>query len=540
MKATSCLAVKTTSCLATFFILAGAARAATPGACSDSGRKLVMSRNTFSKPAHGNLDETDASLPIAERIKRIDDAGLHADQCRAVLGPLPRINCQDGYVLPVTVNGVPYTYEHGIVYRDGVATDLKRIKDCDTPSLSLFLFRKAILTGKRPIPPEADPTEGCHPNVRFGAIKNGPVDWVYICHYKSGIHEPAGDPFDFVTVVGSNALTGETCFFAHDFAKTDGMKLPVPGGTPGDPASRAAAAKFWDKPAHNTCLNCHANNKAWVLAPHLNQSRLGGDGTMEIVPETPKAKRLKPGWGYRVVGVVHNYTFPRPKAIVPLRDDGTPDQTCVKCHVISDSEDSLRIARDSVGLGDLEKYAKIDKPFYHNRKAWMPPDRDGDPHVKLKDAQAAVKNYERAVFDPKFRAKEEEILARCPAPKALDAKSVSVARPGKDGWAKVAWSYRNDYGQVALRDDVRFEVTVEGSDGSSCNFPDVAPAALGSDKWAFSHPSQAGVRYTYRLRPYRYCFDREDYQSAAATEVAPRAASAAGGPRGRKRSPAQG
>src|SRR5690348_12562965 len=65
--------------------------------CSPEGQSEIASNNRLSKPAHGNIDELpapiDPSKPLKPQLAPIDDANLHADQCRAVLGPLPEINC---------------------------------------------------------------------------------------------------------------------------------------------------------------------------------------------------------------------------------------------------------------------------------------------------------------------------------------------------------------------------------------------------------------------------------------------------------------
>ena len=472
----------------------------TEGPCDAAGRAQIAKWNLFSRPANGTLDETDPNLPLAQRIKQVDDVNDHADQCRAVLGPIPKVNCLDGKIVPVTLHGKSITYRDGIIYLDAQATAWTSVDSCDRPALLPWLFKAPQSAGAK----GADPREGCFPNVRIGKIKSGPVDWMFVCHYKHGLHEPKGDQFDFVAMIGSNKITGETCFFGHDNGKTSGVDLVPPGGEGrDDEPGRSRAALFWNNPAHNTCLHCHADNKPWIVTPHLNQSVLGGDGTMDLVPELPSARRLTPQWGYRVIGVVHNWVFPRPKVIQPLNQDGSPDRTCTRCHVLTDQEEGLRFAREAVGLGELPQYVARDYGFLLDPDPWMPPSYQG---MELGKAQAAVQRYERALGDPAYRATELDILSPCPVPEALDAKTIS--EQDSDGGRALSWRYRNGLGKVAMRDDIRFRLAIEGSDGTSCEFDDIAPRALGSDQWSFTHPAANGVNYHYRLQAYRYCFDR--------------------------------
>jgi hypothetical protein len=334
------------------------------------------------------------------------------------------------------------------------------------------------------------------------------VDWIFLCHCHSGLHEKT-DPFDFITAIGSNRNTGETCFFGHDQAKFDGEEVPVPGGYPGDAMSRQEAAAFWNTPSHNTCLSCHTANKPWAITPHVNQSRLGGDGTMDFIPEVPKSKRVRPGWGFRVIGTVHNLVMPRPQAIVPKNDDGTADRSCTRCHVVTDQESFFRLSRIAVGYHeDIPKYAERSAGMPLNKDPWMPPVRASDEDARK--AREAVDRIGRALADPSWRLESHDILTPCPAPGSLPKGDVRVLEGS--GPREIRWTYRNDYGSVPARDDIRFEVSVVGDDGTSCRYRDVAPQSLGSDQWVFHHPDRAGTHYTYRLTPYRYCFDRTAYR----------------------------
>jgi len=489
--------------------------------CTDSGKKEIQSLNRFSKPALGSLDELpagtdplDPKIPAAVRLKSIDSANHHADQCRAVLGPLPPINCLNALTVPITHDGKPLSYRDGVLSLAGMATDPSLLWSCDTPELLPFL-----MVNPMDHPAGKGSNQGCVPNVRIGHVKSGPVDWIYLCHYHTGLHEPQGDLFDFVAMIGSNSRTGETCFFAHDAGKTNGVDVPTPGGINlHDSAGRAKAAAFWNRPSRNTCIRCHANNKPWAVTPYLNQSRLGGDGTMDFVPEVPLRKRLSPGWGYRIIGTVHNLVMKRPKAIWPRLDNGTADSTCTRCHVVNDTVEYLRLSRESVGLSDLPRYEVQTHIMPHTRHPWMPMDADpSDPGTRA-EAQTAVQRLERAVFDPKFRVAEKEILSPCPAPAALPSREITLEKTEK-GIRSLRWNYQNDYGQVAERDDVRIALTLEGSDGSRCQFRDLAPLRLGDRKWLFRHPLKTGVQYTYRLQPYRYCFDRKAYETASTSTI---------------------
>ena len=366
---------------------------------------------------------------------------------------------------------------------------------------------------KKPIDPLAI---GCAANTRVGYKKIGNVEWMFTCHFLPGTAEPT-DLFDFVSVIGHNPETGETCFFGHNNVRMTSAEAPIPGGKGlDDVAGRAEAAAFWNEPSYNTCVRCHSANKPWAITPHLQQRRYGGDGSMDIVPETPFAKRMHTGWGYRIIGTVHNLVMKRPHAIWPRNDDGTIDNTCTSCHVISDEVEYQRLSHVAVGLPDLPPYSRITQFLPHYQFTWMPWG-SADPSEVALD-QAAVKRIDRAIADPKYLARQEEILSPCPEPVGIASSGVNVSEE-ESGSTALTWIYRNDLGGVPLRDDVRFEVTVQGSDGESCAFKDVAPRALGSDQWSLRLPARSGVGYRYRIRPYRYCFDQTGYAFGNYTEV---------------------
>ncbi len=491
--------------------------------CSGEAKVEIERSNRISKPAHGGLEELppglSPSLPAPERLKAIDNPLYHADQCRAVLGELPHIDCRDGFLVPIHQNGKLVTYQHGVLAIGGVPADKSVPLTCDEPAMLPYLN---ILP--RHLGPVSNRfSAGCMLNTRMGHYRIGNVDWVFNCHYRPGFHEP-NDPYDFMAVIGSNSVTGETCFFGHDQFKMSSTVAPIPGGTgPDDSAGRAEAARFWNIPSRNTCLKCHSGNKAWALTPHVNQSRLGGDGTMDFIPSTPSSRRRHPGWGYRLIGTVHNQVMVRPKAVWPANDDGTPDTTCTRCHVLTDVEEFLRLSRDSVGLPDLPKFTERSQGFPHFRQIWMPLGIDA-VHDATEPFQEAVGRLERAIANPAYRARpEEEILSPCPPPNRIDEAAVTVTVNGDS--EELQWAYRNDYGGVPTRDDIRFELSVQGSDGTSCRFRDVAPESLGSDRWNFRLPVRAGTTYTYRLKPYRYCFDRTvfSFSNQAVVTAAPKA-----------------
>lgn len=495
--------------------------------CSEEGLSTVKANTMISKPAGGNLDEVDPKATVDQKLEALKDVNLHADQCRAVLGEIPSISCPDAAILPLTKDGKKLTYAQGVFLEDGKPTTWVPRQGCDKPGLLSFL--------RAALGPGADPDEGCLPNARVAVKKIGPVTWAATCHFFNGPHETS-DKFDFVAVIGSNDKTGETCFFSHDFQlkdekRTHGKNLIPPGGyNPKDPVQRAESKAFWNPTDYFVCMQCHGNNKAWLITPHVNQSRVGhGDGNMEFLPETPRSLRLQPQWGYRIIGtndnlyMNHKREFNRPelheipKTVYPKNDDGTEDRTCTRCHLLPDQENYLRLARVSVGLRDLEKNLVFTGRHHLDPKPWMPPAHDGSPE-DTKKYQAAVMRYERALRDPAWRFKPaENILAPCPAPAALASERVQVLE-GRDS-NKVQWNYKNDRGEVPNRDDVRFQVTIQGSDGATCAIRDVAPKALGSDSWTLNHPKAAGVTYEYTLKPYRYCFQETVYEYGTETKA---------------------
>jgi hypothetical protein len=169
------------------------------------------------------------------------------------------------------------------------------------------------------------------------------------------------------------------------------------------------------------------------------------------------------------------------------------------------------MSREAVGLPDLPKFAERSEGMPRNKAPWMPLGiKQGEDMTPYHNA---VKRLERAVYDSSYRAKEAEILSPCPAPKdiARDAFQVRPAVVEGSHLNEIRWTYQNDFGEIPLRDDVRFEISIQTSFGEPYRYRDIAPEALGSDQWRFRHPTQPGIPYSYELKPYRYCFDRTAY-----------------------------
>ncbi len=489
--------------------------------CSKAGQEQITVKNKLSRPAGDNLfdvnqEDLKYSLANLGDLKRrpFSDPNTHGDQCRAVLGPLPVISCPETPFIPVTYQGLTMTQVGDKFFADGKPTKWTPADGCDKPGHIGLLFSKF---------PGNDINESCSPMTRLGGKRIGNVYWTWLCHNWHVNHD------EFLTVIGANMETGETCFIGHDVAEDPDPKHHVlakdvmpPGGIdPTNVHQRAKAAEFWEPGHMFVCLDCHSTNGPFLGTPNARAAVLP-NGERELFPRYPDRLRMTPGSGFRVIGTGHNVfatdiplrEIRRPKAIVPMKDDKTADNSCTKCHQLSDQEHYVRLARLSVGLKDTYVKERKDVP-------WMPHGIDPTDAAEVKLAQVAVARYERAWKDPSWRFSEAELLSECPAPAEVVSTTTKAAIDDK-GTSTLTWRYANDLGGVPLRDDVRFQVKIEGSDGSTCQIRDVAPNALGATDWKLEHPTQKGVAYEYKLQPYRYCFDKKPYAFANEAKVGER------------------
>lgn len=254
------------------------------------------------------------------------------------LGPVPIIDCMQGKLIPSHHEGKPLEKRDGKFYLDGKHATGFKLEKLDRPQLA-----------------SPDQTGGI--NARLGHLRVRGIEWVFICRSGgSGVNE---NEYSYAPVglIGFNPETGETCF-------TD-MKANT--GSSGET----------EKENTEYCARCHSNNSPWILTPHLNQSAIGGDGSMDVIPLLPKEKLATPGWGYKIYGITEKFRKTL-LGVQPKNPDGSPDKTCTSCHTISSS--FLVPLYDAVGKYTEHKgKTNLAKKFSLNY--WMPL----DPLVLNKD-----------------------------------------------------------------------------------------------------------------------------------------------------------
>lgn len=209
-----------------------------------------------------------------------DEAQDYAAACRAEIGDIPAFSCEDGTIIPVTVNGQePYEYTPDMT--------------CDLPSL--------LSNG-----PGSDGQ--CVPWSRVLNLSTETKQISVMCRQKH-IREPGSLDFDEIDIIAHNPDSGATCWF---------QKSASAGGTIDgrDLASPTESPAFYNEPhvvVEDGCGNCH-DNDPFMYSPFIGQ-------VWEHVPTNPFGPyyQVDPGLGF---------------ANWPTTQMQPRDSTCIGCHRI--------------------------------------------------------------------------------------------------------------------------------------------------------------------------------------------------------------
>jgi hypothetical protein len=213
-------------------------------------------------------------------------ASYYASQVEEELGPIPTFNCQDGVLIPITVNGVE------------VSEDVPE-ETCDHPDL-----KGTCAVGSR-----IGRIQGTWPDGRA----RPEVVWVFFCRRDD----------NFAQMLGHNTATGATCFLELNngyMPLKDGLpdgNVPVPSDQNYNDAWKAPADV-----ASQGCNECHRsdpyNHTRWVIG-----ARLPSDPSQPVLPQVAAPDSL-----YRVIGdAFQEWDFDHIVA---------PGNGCTTCHRISD------------------------------------------------------------------------------------------------------------------------------------------------------------------------------------------------------------
>lgn len=390
----------------------------------------------------------------------------HAEECEAVLGPLPqKIDCT----------------EH-----KGRFSQAKKIP-------STMSSHATMLAG-----PERTPTD-----LILGEYSVGPVKWVYSCEKATKI---TGDnSYALIGLIGYNPNTGESCFFAN----AERVKEEI-SGPPGNLLKEGALRSTRDPEYENShqwadpmgfgpdkCIACHAKGYPFLVSTYLNQSRLGGDGTMDFIPEK------NPSAGYRVIGSFFatddrafgskKWDLSINKALEPRMPDGTLDKTCTGCHPIPDGDKYHNLVFRAMNV--TPALSKEKSPF----TPFMPPNE----HFTKDNAEVSYAAWRRIrdAVRKKYYSKDK-IYGPCPPPDPITGL-FQVSAPDEKGVQVARWDYSDDYNkksEVAFRRDIQFKAKIKGSDGTDCSLTNLVGNSL-------RVPTKKGVQYSVEITPIRHCFD---------------------------------
>lgn len=513
---------------------------------------------------------------------------LSGDQIRSVFGEFPdeTFNCadEDAVSIHIEVNGNQVKLEHDPI------TGKERFLHCPPNVFSLSQCKWTDVIDQCDKPSLAGNVNFCGTASRIVKRSIGPVDWMLLCRKsKDSIKEgPEGiesapvyaenywsrdNPyFRLYGMIGYNNVSGEVAFI-------DGLVRNVsdhynwndpfiaPGGTGyNDIDGRAKAEKFYDPKNSVDCHTCHDNKQPWIITPHLNQPGVGyldahrrkafSNSIIPVVESVPSQP-------YRIIG--SNYVEKRcneeslGKGCRGLAFRSSKTQYCTQCHSLTTlntgrlfSFAALNKTNPKMMLGHLqEKFWKELKKSttgfgLNNGTTWMPPRAGHDQFFieeKAKPSIDCALQYP-LTFSEEAECEYSRIFTDCPIPGGeidtfrptnlragyLPGEARSAANSdgsGRRGVAVLEWDYKNGYGQIPGRDDVRFEVRMESVSSRGNVSSELRKRIIRDISYPghtlFSEPEpteeernymlnlpincQADDEHRFYLTPVRYCFD---------------------------------
>ena len=250
-------------------------------------------------------------------------------RCAQEIAFLPPINCLEGEIIPVTVNGKePKSYP-------------KNLK-CDRPSMQ-------DLKGK------AD--SQCVPYSRVLKLPLQDPDTIAVAFCRRYKEREKDSPlFDDISIILHRKSSGATCFFQSTDDRTkalDGTRVPPPHELPIEtPLGEEVAAKFWlppEKVALRRCHQCH-DSDPFIHSPYISQT--------SQIPSHPKG-------AYKIVGKEFS-DWP-----IVYGVDTKDKNLCTSCHRMG----------HQYSCNEYAPYSTGDKPILGQHKGfksfpkahWMPP-----------------------------------------------------------------------------------------------------------------------------------------------------------------------
>lgn len=233
-------------------------------------------------------------LPLVAYTANANWISDHANQCDAEIGfSVPQIDCEDGTIVPTTLNGVDVT-----INRDPVTGTFQQPSACDKPNIL---------------------NHECDPGSKFQVVLNNPEAYIVAhCRQRGGAPKAYAD----IAVIQHNKTTGATCFYQNSGAYRS--RLTTPSHIITAPSTGSTIS-----PGATTCFNCHDNGPL-IRSLYITQIKSGPN----VIPGNGQrfANRTQP---YFLVGHEH---FERYHITVPrLDEESTPEynKSCTSCHALS-------------------------------------------------------------------------------------------------------------------------------------------------------------------------------------------------------------
>jgi hypothetical protein len=253
---------------------------------------------------------------------------LYGEQCAREIGPIPAFDCNQGTVVPITVNGAtPAQYTQGMT--------------CDRPAM---------------LPYGSNTFGQCTPYSKIVDLSHDKIQISAFCR-REFLRDQNSPLFDEVDIVLHSNANGKTCWFHAEnppgsSAGFDASRVPSPTEK-APPAGKVAAKDFWWAPAATASKNCGGCHDAdpFMFSPWLGQ-------VWHKVPTDPLGKYSHVGLAFK------NW---HSSAI------NTPNNTCTGCHRIGNqascTDNIIASAAGAVHIAGGNALANS-YPLSH----WMPAD----------------------------------------------------------------------------------------------------------------------------------------------------------------------
>ena len=226
-------------------------------------------------------------IPGGERVYMPTSPRAYAAMCEPELGVAPTVDCAEGVLMPVTVDGVEVFEDPGL-------------HACDKPSLQIGDCMPGSSLQR-------------YPGTDADGTPRPEVVWVSFCRHDGRDDVVGFDMPDSVQMIGYNYETGATCFFESgdnrpwtSVDETNRLRGVLPG--PADPEFDEAYVV--PGPAGIQCVQCHQADP-FVHHPWIKTARLPENPRQPVLPIIPGENAPyyvigAPDWDMRTIHIEGN------------------------------------------------------------------------------------------------------------------------------------------------------------------------------------------------------------------------------------------